>query len=136
MHFHGYDSVSFNLNNPNIQIKTFCLDQILQEFKRQGIAYVYQPNRNYALYVNSIKELKNIQIGLTAEDGSVYIITLKPEQYSRKLDRGYQLLLYPTFYTNNLVIGYTALQAYYVGFDFVTHQILIAERADNSIHIY
>ncbi|KAL4449211.1 hypothetical protein ABPG74_015593 [Tetrahymena malaccensis] len=129
----GYDSVGFNVNDPYIQIPEFSLKLILQEFKRQGIAYVYQPTKNYALYVNSISKLQNIQIDLAAEDGSVFTLNLKPQYYSRQLyDGTYQVLLYPTFYNSNLSIGYSALQAYYVGFDFISHKIEIVEKANNN----
>ncbi|EAR97392.1 transmembrane protein, putative (macronuclear) [Tetrahymena thermophila SB210] len=130
---YGYDSVSFSINDPYIQIPEFSLKLILQDFKRQGIAFVYQPDKDYALYVKSIQKLKNIQIDVTAEDGSSFSINLKPQQYSRKLaDGAYELLLYPTFYNSNLSIGYAALQAYYIGFDFIEHTIYIAEKSDND----
>ncbi|EAR97394.1 transmembrane protein, putative (macronuclear) [Tetrahymena thermophila SB210] len=131
---YGYDSVSFSINDPYIQIPEFSLKLILQDFKRQGIAFVYQPDKDYALYVNSIQKLKSIQIDITAEDGSVFKINLNPSQYSRQLTDGtYELLLYPTFYNSNLSIGYAALQAYYVGFDFIEHTIQIAEKSDNNM---
>ncbi|EAR97395.1 transmembrane protein, putative (macronuclear) [Tetrahymena thermophila SB210] len=131
---YGYESVSFSINDPYIQIPEFSLKLILQDFKRQGIAFVYQPNKNYAIYVKSIQKLKSIQIDVTAEDGSDFKININPSQYSRQLADGtYQLLLYPTFYNSNLSIGYAALQAYYVGFDFINHTIYIAEKSDNNI---
>ncbi|EAR97393.1 transmembrane protein, putative (macronuclear) [Tetrahymena thermophila SB210] len=131
---YGFDSVSFSINDPYIQIPEFSLKLILQDFKRQGIAFVYQPDKDYALYVKSIQKLKNIQIDVTAEDGSSFTVNLKPQQYSRMLyDGTYELLLYPTFYNSGLSIGYAALQAYYVGFDFIEHTIYIAEKSDNNI---
>ncbi|KAL4498520.1 hypothetical protein ABPG72_019638 [Tetrahymena utriculariae] len=112
-----------------------CLDLILQDFKHQRIAYDYYPNKNYALYVNSIQKLKNISINLRFKDGSVFTISLKPQQYSRQITVGTcQLLLYPIDNYGYVSIGYTALQAYYVGFDFIKYEIYKTEKADNNIN--
>ncbi|KAL4436210.1 hypothetical protein ABPG74_018194 [Tetrahymena malaccensis] len=131
----GGTSAVVSLNDPFLQISNFSFKSLLQTFLIQGINYTYLPNQNYRVLLQSIEKLQDISIDLVAEDNSIYTLNIKPKDYTRQLENGqYQLLIFPTFYSNTISLGYSVLQSYYLGFDLLTQTVLVAEKADNDAH--
>ncbi|KAL4468814.1 hypothetical protein ABPG74_005317 [Tetrahymena malaccensis] len=129
----GGSIVFFSLDSPFTQLSIFAFQDLLSAFSQQGVEYTYLPDQDYAVYLNSIEQLQNITLGLVAQDGSAYNVTLTSQQYTKQLNNSqYQLLIVPQFYTNSITLGYPVFESYYVGFDLPHRQILIVEKAQQN----
>ncbi|KAL4484837.1 hypothetical protein ABPG74_020014 [Tetrahymena malaccensis] len=131
------DLVTFDLLSPYIKIGIFAVNSIIQQLQEEGIGYQYHYgtiNEDYLFNVDSIEKLQNISLNVIAQDETPFTITIKPQDYTRKLQNGkYQVLLYPLMYNIQINLGYSILQSYYVGFDLATQSYIITEKSEINV---
>ncbi|EAR90137.1 hypothetical protein TTHERM_00354840 (macronuclear) [Tetrahymena thermophila SB210] len=121
--------VFLNINQPFFLFSLFQIQDLLKAFTAQGIKYDYQPNKNHFISVSSTDKLKNLEIQVVTEDSKPFIITVLPSQYTFKLAEGiYQVLIQLATYKGAMSLSNRVLETYYLGVDFSTKQILIAEK--------
>ncbi|KAL4467440.1 hypothetical protein ABPG72_011038 [Tetrahymena utriculariae] len=125
--------VGFDLQSPYTQIGIASINFIVKQLQEQSIGYEYHfdtTNKDYTFNVDSIEKLKNISLNVITYNESQFKITIKPQDYTRKLQNGkYQVLLYPLTQSTFISLGYSVLQSYYIGFDLATQTYLISEKS-------
>ncbi|KAL4468818.1 hypothetical protein ABPG74_005321 [Tetrahymena malaccensis] len=128
----GADKVFFSLETPYTKLSIIAFTEILSAFSNQGIRYTYLQSQNHSLFVPSIDNLQNITLELLVEDDTTYKITLTPQQYTSRLQSGlYKVLFYPEYtFINQITLGYTVFQPYYIGFDLIDRQVRIAKKIE------
>ncbi|KAL4467441.1 hypothetical protein ABPG72_011039 [Tetrahymena utriculariae] len=129
--------IGFDLQSPFSQIGEFAINSIVGQLQKESIGYEYHfgaKSGDYIFNVDSIEKLQSISLNAIIQDGKPFTITIKPQNYTRKLQNGkYQVLLYPLQYSDFISLGYTILQSYYLGFDLPTQSYLISEKPEISI---
>ncbi|EAR86244.1 eukaryotic aspartyl protease (macronuclear) [Tetrahymena thermophila SB210] len=129
----------FDLLNPYISIGITQLNAILKQIRNDGVKYEYYDDdaniENYVFNVDSIEKLKDISFNVIADGDKPFKIIIKPQHYTRKLKNGnYQVLIYPQAYTDYIGLGYSVLQAYYLGYDIPSQSYIIAEKAESNVN--
>ncbi|KAL4484838.1 hypothetical protein ABPG74_020015 [Tetrahymena malaccensis] len=131
-------AAGFDLLSPYISFGQNQLNAILQEIRNDGVKFDYHVDyaniENYIFNVDSIEKLKDISFNLITENYTSFKMTIKPQHYTRKLKTGdYQVLIYPEAYTDYIGLGYSVLQAYYLGYEIPSQSYIIAEKGENRI---
>ncbi|EAR89166.2 transmembrane protein, putative (macronuclear) [Tetrahymena thermophila SB210] len=129
----GANIVFFSLETPYTTLPITAFTEILSIFKKLDIRYTYLYNQDHTLLIPSIESLQNITLELLVEDDTSYKITLTPKQYTKQLSSGQYKVLFQPEYTliNQITLGYTVFQPYYIGFDLLDRQIRIAQKVQD-----
>ncbi|KAL4463911.1 hypothetical protein ABPG74_005848 [Tetrahymena malaccensis] len=126
--------VFVNVNSPFFLFSQFQIQDLLKAFTQQGIKYNYQPNKNHFISVPSIENLKNLEINVVSSSSQPFKITILPSQYTAQLNNGeYQVLIGLATYMGSMTLSNRVFETYYIGFDFSTKQILIAEKVNEQL---
>ncbi|KAL4464330.1 hypothetical protein ABPG72_017116 [Tetrahymena utriculariae] len=126
--------VFINVNNSFFLFSCFQIQDLLKAFTSQGIQYIYLPNQNHFISVPSIEKLKNFQITVVTSQSQPFNITILPSQYTQKLaDGSYQVLIELATYMGSITLRNRVFETYYLGINFSTKQILIAEQINQQL---
>ncbi|EAR89167.1 transmembrane protein, putative (macronuclear) [Tetrahymena thermophila SB210] len=123
-------TVLFTIDTPALTVSLSTFIDMLDQFTQQGILFNFSFNSGKRPILYSIDLLEDITVGLLAQDGSVFNVTITPEQYTEPLgNEQYELLIsYRDDQDGNMTFGYRIFQSYYIGFDMSQSQVLISEK--------
>ncbi|KAL4468820.1 hypothetical protein ABPG74_005323 [Tetrahymena malaccensis] len=127
-------TVLFTVDTPALTVALQTFIEMLDHFTQKGILFNYSFNSGKRPILKSIDFLENITIGLVAQNGLIFNITITPDQYTQPLENGeYELLIsYIDDQDGKMTLGYRVFQSYYVGFDMLNSQVLIAQKSNKK----